>query len=253
MALLTEKAFLEIEGTAETIPCMFNPSELAVSRSNSWSGNSLAGQGVPQLHYQGASSGSMSLELTFDTTDTGQAVTTYTGKVLALMDVDSSLAGHGCAVQQCPSAVRRLPLGQPAFLQSRGRQHQPAIHLFLVDGCPAAGEGLADADPVPGVERLRPAEPDVGYAETTPGAPGAARRDPRSDLGEVLRRFDPVAADRLGQRHFRPVGHPQRCPAVNPAGCSSDSAADGGDRPRGAGQRQWRCRPPCSNNSPDCG
>lgn len=90
---LTEKAFLEIEGTADTIPCMFNPAEFSVSRSNSWSGNSLAGQGVPQLHYQGASSGSMSLELTFDTTDTGQAVTTYTGKVLALMDVDSSLPG----------------------------------------------------------------------------------------------------------------------------------------------------------------
>ena len=30
----TEKAFLEIEGSADTIPCMFNPAELSVSRSN---------------------------------------------------------------------------------------------------------------------------------------------------------------------------------------------------------------------------
>lgn len=90
---LTEKAFLEIEGGAATIPCMFNPAELAVSRSNSWSGTSLAGKGVPQVKYLGASSGAMALHLTFDTTDTGAAVTKHTGKVLALMDVDQSLPG----------------------------------------------------------------------------------------------------------------------------------------------------------------
>jgi hypothetical protein len=90
---LTEKAFLEIEGSAATIPCMFNPAELAVSRSNSWAGVSLAGQGVPQVKYLGAGSGEMALRLTFDTTDTGEAVTRHTGKVLKLMDIDSSLAG----------------------------------------------------------------------------------------------------------------------------------------------------------------
>lgn len=90
---LTEKAFLEIEGSRETIPCMFNPAELAVSRSNSWAGVSLAGQGVPQVKYLGAASGAMALRLTFDTTDTGEAVTRHTGRVLALMDIDQSLAG----------------------------------------------------------------------------------------------------------------------------------------------------------------
>ena len=41
---LTEKAFLEIEGSTATIPCMFNPAELAVTRSNSWAGTSMAGR-----------------------------------------------------------------------------------------------------------------------------------------------------------------------------------------------------------------
>jgi hypothetical protein len=90
---LTEKAFLEIEGGAATIPCMFNPAEFSVSRSNSWTGDSLAGHGVPQVVYRGAQSGTMSLNLIFDTTDTGQAVTTHTGKLLKLMDVDPSLPG----------------------------------------------------------------------------------------------------------------------------------------------------------------
>ena len=84
---LSEKAFLEIEGTSDTVPCMFNPSELTVSRSNSWDGTSAPGMGVPQVHYRGASSGTMSLKLTFDTTATGEAVTVHTGKVLKLMEV----------------------------------------------------------------------------------------------------------------------------------------------------------------------
>ena len=90
---MTEKAFLEIEGSPTKVPCMFNPAEFTVQRSNSWTGESLAGQGVPQLTYQGAGSGRLSLELTFDTTDTGQPVTVHTGKVLKLMDVDPTLAG----------------------------------------------------------------------------------------------------------------------------------------------------------------
>lgn len=91
---MTEKAFLEIEGSAATrLPCMFNPADLSVSRSNSWSGESLAGQGVPQVHYGGAQSGTMSLTLTFDTTDTGRAVTEYTGKLMNLMEIDATLPG----------------------------------------------------------------------------------------------------------------------------------------------------------------
>jgi hypothetical protein len=90
---LTEKAFLEIEGRPDTIPCMFNPAELTVSRSNSWRADSLGGQGVGQVRYLGAQSGEMRLTLHFDTTDTGQSVGQHTGKVLKLMDVDSSLPG----------------------------------------------------------------------------------------------------------------------------------------------------------------
>ena len=90
---LTEKAFLEIEGRADTIPCMFNPAELTVSRTNSWRADSIGGQGVGQVRYLGAQSGEMRLTLHFDTTDTGQSVGQHTGKVLKLMDVDSSLPG----------------------------------------------------------------------------------------------------------------------------------------------------------------
>jgi hypothetical protein len=87
-----EKAFLEIEG-GERVPCLFNPESISVGRRNNWSGNPMPGKGVPKLRYSGADSGWMRLDLMFDTTDVGTAVTRHTGKILGLMDVDPSLAG----------------------------------------------------------------------------------------------------------------------------------------------------------------
>ncbi|MGN6332786.1 MAG: CIS tube protein [Motilibacteraceae bacterium] len=86
------KAFLEVE-TGERIPCLFNPSELALTRSNSWNAGGRPGRAVPTLAFGGSRNGELRLELFFDTTDTGEAVTSHTGKLVALMDVDSSLKG----------------------------------------------------------------------------------------------------------------------------------------------------------------
>ncbi|MGN6090613.1 MAG: CIS tube protein [Actinomycetes bacterium] len=88
----TEKAFLEIEG-GERVPCLFNPEQLQVSRSNGWAGDELPGANVPKLRYTGARSGWLRLTLFFDTTDVGTTVAAHTGKILALMDVDPSLPG----------------------------------------------------------------------------------------------------------------------------------------------------------------
>ncbi|QDB80729.1 LysM peptidoglycan-binding domain-containing protein [Georgenia sp. 311] len=90
--MATEKAFLELEG-GERLPCLFNPAQLAISRSNDWTGEALPGRGVPRLRYAGAQPGWMHLELFFDTTHDGSAVTRYTGRILALMDVDPTLPG----------------------------------------------------------------------------------------------------------------------------------------------------------------
>ncbi len=87
-----QKAFLQPE-KGDKIPCLFNPSELSFSRSNTWSAPDMPGKGVPTLNYSGAQSGSMSLRLFFDTTDSGNPVTDYTDRLLSLMEVDPSLPG----------------------------------------------------------------------------------------------------------------------------------------------------------------
>lgn len=97
--MATEKAFLEIEG-GDRVPCLFNPTQLRISRANSWQGDSLPGTGVPTLRYVGATSGVLTLDLFFDTTADGTAVTRHTGKILALMDIDPSLPGSDDAKHQ---------------------------------------------------------------------------------------------------------------------------------------------------------
>jgi nucleoid-associated protein YgaU len=92
MPAKAQKAFLQPE-KGDKIPCLFNPTELSFSRANSWSAPEMPGKGVATLNYTGAQSGSMSLRLFFDTTDEGKAVTTYTDRLLGLMEVDTSLPG----------------------------------------------------------------------------------------------------------------------------------------------------------------
>jgi Contractile injection system tube protein/LysM domain len=86
------KAFLTTEDNTN-IPCLFNPSELALNQANGWVADRMPGKGVPTLRYTGANSGVLRLTLFFDTTDTGSPVTDYTGKIVGLMEIDSSLPG----------------------------------------------------------------------------------------------------------------------------------------------------------------
>lgn len=87
-----KKAFLITEDNQE-IPCLFNPSDLALNQSNGWAADQMPGKGVPTLRYIGAGSGTLRLALFFDTTDTGKPVTEYTSKIVGLMEVNSSLPG----------------------------------------------------------------------------------------------------------------------------------------------------------------
>ena len=90
------KAFLQTED-GQKIPCLFNPAELALYQANGWAGEAMPGRGAPTLRYTGAASGRLRLTLFFDTTDTGQAVSTYTSKIVGLMEINSSLPGSSPA------------------------------------------------------------------------------------------------------------------------------------------------------------
>jgi nucleoid-associated protein YgaU len=87
-----EKAYLQPE-RGEPIPCLFNPSELTVSKSNSWQGGQAKGKNAPEQRFQAGQAATLSLSLTFDTTHEGSDVTVHTTKLLNLMKVDPDLPG----------------------------------------------------------------------------------------------------------------------------------------------------------------
>jgi hypothetical protein len=86
------KAYLEPEGGGR-IDCLFNPAELKVSKSNEWKASKGKGKNTPRLRFQQGKSGTLSMTLVLDTTETGSPVTEHTGALMALMEVDTSLAG----------------------------------------------------------------------------------------------------------------------------------------------------------------
>lgn len=82
------KAYLETE-SGQRIPFLFNPASLDIGRSVVWKPQESPGENAPQLTFDHGSSGSVSMELWFDTTDTGADVTVHTNRLLGLMDVDT--------------------------------------------------------------------------------------------------------------------------------------------------------------------
>lgn len=88
-----QKAYLETE-SGDRIDCLFNPAEFSLTQANGWEGSPAPGRNAPQLEFTGGQSGTMKLDLTFDTTDDGSAVTKYTNKLLDAMRIDERLPGH---------------------------------------------------------------------------------------------------------------------------------------------------------------
>jgi hypothetical protein len=88
-----QKAYLQTE-SGDRIDCLFNPAQFSISQSNGWEGKTAPGRNAPQLAFTGGQSGTMSLELVFDTTANGTPVTDHTNKLLDVMRIDDRLPGH---------------------------------------------------------------------------------------------------------------------------------------------------------------
>lgn len=81
-----EKAKLfNAETNAEALTCMFNPSQLAVTKTNSWNWETVANKNVGTPSFSGGQPATFNLDLFFDTTGTGDDVRQHTSKLLELM------------------------------------------------------------------------------------------------------------------------------------------------------------------------
>lgn len=170
-----EKAFLEIEGGTR-IPCLFNPETVTMGRRNNWTAAPMPGKDQPKLRYAGGGSGWVQLDLVFDTTADGTAVTNYTGKIVGLMDVDKSLPGtdentnnarpptvtfHWGDLHSFPCVVGDLSLTF-SYFSSTGVPLRAHMHLDLVQFEPAKAfppQNPTSGTPEPHrVHRVQPGE-----------------------------------------------------------------------------------------------
>jgi nucleoid-associated protein YgaU len=77
------------------IKCMFNPKEYSFAKKNKWSQPKAKGGNVPEFEFGGGDPATLTLQLFFDTFETGEDVrAAHTDAVWKLMMIDPSLKDH---------------------------------------------------------------------------------------------------------------------------------------------------------------
>jgi hypothetical protein len=180
------KAYLETELGAQ-VPCLFNPTQLKMAKSNSWSSGNSKGRNAPDLVFDGGASGTLSLELIFDTTNDGSAVTTHTNKLAALMSVDTSLADYDEATNNGRPQWVKFHWGDMHTFKAVIASMDLTFTYFSSEGVPLrANVSLS----------LTQYEPEANWGPQNPtsGTP-APQRLHQVQKGETL--------DRIAARHYK--------------------------------------------------
>ena len=129
------KAFFTTENK-QRIDVHFNPAELSISKGASWNAGQAKGRNAPELRFQGGQSGTFSMSLTLDTTDTGKSVTTVTDQLLALLQVDPDLPGADPGRKSARPPWVRFNWGTLHSFTAVLEQLKIAYTYFAADGTP---------------------------------------------------------------------------------------------------------------------
>ncbi len=191
-----QKAFLETE-TGKRIPCLFNPEKLQIGLSTNWKGEEIPGQEAPILKYGGGGSGTIDVELFFDTTDDGSPVTKHTDKLIDLLKVDTSIKGYSEAKQNGRPPWVRFHWGKFHSFKSVLTDLDLQFTYFAPDGKPlraTAGLTLVQYEP----------EEDWPKQNPTSGTPKPARShlvQPGETLDRIAARYydDPTKWRQLAE------------------------------------------------------
>jgi nucleoid-associated protein YgaU len=112
--------------TGESFRVMYNPEELKLEQGNTFAEVGIPGMGTPPVQYVRGKARTLSMELFFDTYETGEDVRTRTSPVVRLLDKDS---------RELAPPVLLFSLGRLQFqcvLVDAGQR----FTMFLSDGTP---------------------------------------------------------------------------------------------------------------------
>ena len=122
-------------GDGSPIKCMFNPKEYTFSKKNQWSAAKDKGGNVPEYEFGGGEPASLSLQLFFDTFETGKDVRKeYTDAVWKLMMIDAKLTDRATNKGRPPKV--RFQWGQAWSFEAVIMSITQKFTLFKEDGTP---------------------------------------------------------------------------------------------------------------------
>jgi hypothetical protein len=181
---MADKAYLETE-TGGRINCLFNPGELQITMASNWRGDTIPGQSGPTMKFEGGQSGSMSLELFFDTTDKGQTVTTHTNQLMKLVQIDTSLPGYSEATNNGRPPWVKFHWGSFHSFRCVVTSLSITFVYFAADGTPLRARANMD---------LTQFEPDANWPSQNPTSgtpkPAAAHQiQPGENLALIAARY----------------------------------------------------------------
>jgi hypothetical protein len=181
---MADKAYLETE-TGGRINCLFNPGELQITMASNWRGDTIPGQSGPTMKFEGGQSGSMSLELFFDTTDKGQTVTTHTNQLMKLVQIDTSLPGYSEATNNGRPPWVKFHWGSFHSFRCVVTSLSITFVYFAADGTPLRARANMD---------LTQFEPDDNWPSQNPTSgtpkPAAAHQvQPGENLALIAARY----------------------------------------------------------------
>jgi hypothetical protein len=165
-----QKARLEIEG-GQTLTCLFNPNEYAISKANAWTVKPVVGSSLPSPQFSGGHARELTLNLLFDADPASGDVSSATDALFAMMEVNSSLASGRTNQARPPSITfawgtftsfkavcSRLNV-QFTMFKPDGTpiRATAALTLIQVEKDPRSGQGTpaAPQNPTTRAERMR--------------------------------------------------------------------------------------------------
>lgn len=187
-ALRDERGKLELE-------FQFNPEELSITKEVSWtSGEPTPGRNAPDLDFGGGKPASFSLDLLFDTTQTGDDVRKYTNQLLRLVMLGPESAGYRQAgMYRLPPPPVQFVWGKITLFIAVINKVKLTFTLFLPDGTPVRAKAAVDF--------IQYDTSDDEKGSTNPTTRTEARKTRRVEGGD---RLDLIAYEEYGHpRHWR--------------------------------------------------
>jgi hypothetical protein len=87
-----QSAQLEIEGDSSPLPCLFNPKQYTVTKTNTWNAKPSAGVGLPNVQFGGGAPQELSFEILLDDLEGSYDIGSDLDRLFLMMETDARFA-----------------------------------------------------------------------------------------------------------------------------------------------------------------